>query len=58
MWQQPHWDTLCKQSEAGVYLSILLIPVEAVALGLAGFQMRAERYVNAYTSARKSPALS
>jgi len=55
----PHWGTLCRQSEGGLYLSILLIPVEAAALGLAGYQMKVERYTNAYSSARKgSPALA
>ncbi|KAK0621326.1 hypothetical protein B0T17DRAFT_508686 [Bombardia bombarda] len=59
MSQSPHWGTLCKQSQAGLYLSIVLIPVEAVALGLAAYVVKAERYTNAYNSARKgSPALS
>jgi hypothetical protein len=59
MTQQPHWNTLCSQSRAGLYLSILLIPVEAVALGLAGYQLKVEKYTNAYENARKgSPTLS
>ncbi|KAK3375064.1 hypothetical protein B0H63DRAFT_526349 [Podospora didyma] len=61
MGQSPHWDTLCQQSHAGLYLAILLIPVEAVALGLAAYQFKQERYTGAYVNARKnvnSPALS
>ncbi|KAK3692375.1 hypothetical protein B0T22DRAFT_435661 [Podospora appendiculata] len=59
MTQQPHWGALCSQSRAGLYLSILLIPVEAAALGLAGYQMKLERYTDAYSSARKgSPSPS
>ncbi|KAK4163454.1 hypothetical protein QBC43DRAFT_212913 [Cladorrhinum sp. PSN259] len=58
MSQQPHWGTLCQQSYAGLYLAILLIPVEAIALGLAAFQMKLERYTEKYEGAKKSPALS
>ncbi|AEO69228.1 02660985-ca9f-4cab-8d24-284cf06b8608 [Thermothielavioides terrestris] len=58
MSQQPRWDTLCRQSHAGLYLAILLIPVEVAALVLAGFQMKIERYTDAYLRARKTPVLS
>lgn len=62
MVQEPHWDTLCHQSQAGLYLAILLIPVEAAALGLAVFQMKAETYTSAYSNAtanrKGSPTLS
>jgi hypothetical protein len=58
MSQQPHWGMLCRESWAGLYLSILLIPVEAIALGLAGYQLKVERHTNAYARARKgSPAM-
>ncbi|KAK4237922.1 hypothetical protein C8A03DRAFT_44287 [Achaetomium macrosporum] len=55
MSQQPHWNTLCHQSHAGLYLAILLIPVEVVALGLAARQMQLERYTDRYLAARKTP---
>ncbi|EFX04696.1 hypothetical protein CMQ_1624 [Grosmannia clavigera kw1407] len=57
---RPHFATLCRTSHAGVYLAILLIPVEAAALGLAGWQLKLRRFVLAYSQARKtpSPALS
>jgi uncharacterized membrane protein len=54
MMQQPHFGTLCKESWAGVYMSILLIPVEAAVLGLAGWQLSVERHTSAYSAARKS----
>jgi hypothetical protein len=57
MTQEPHWDTLCRQSHAGLYLAIVLVPVEAIALGLAVAQMRAERYVGEYLGARKTPVM-
>lgn len=58
MTQQPRWDTLCQQSHAGLYMAILLIPVEAIALVLAGLQMKTERYTDEYLRARKTPVLS
>jgi len=53
MSQRPQFGTLCKESYAGLYLSILLIPVEALVLAVAGWQMKVERYTTAYASARK-----
>ena len=59
MMQKPHFGTLCKESWAGLYLSILLIPVEAAVFAFAGWQMKLEKHANAYSQARKSssPAL-
>lgn len=45
MTARPHFGTLCKQSRAGAYLSVLLIPVEVLALGVAGWQGVLERKV-------------
>jgi len=62
MTQQPNWGTLCHQSRTALYMAILLIPVEAVALGLAGFQLKTEKYADQYSGATRkgsqSPALS
>jgi len=58
MSQAPHWDTLCQQSHAGLYLAILLIPVEFAALALAAYQMKVEKYTDRYLGARKTPVLS
>ncbi|KAK4123442.1 hypothetical protein N657DRAFT_655873 [Parathielavia appendiculata] len=58
MSQSPRWDALCQQSHAGLYLAILLIPVEVAALGLAAFQMKVERYTDRYLGARKTPVLA
>ncbi|KAH6671571.1 hypothetical protein F5X68DRAFT_264819 [Plectosphaerella plurivora] len=43
MTARPHFGTLCKQSHAAAYLSILLIPVEVAALGVAGWRAVLER---------------
>lgn len=59
MLQRPHFDTLCKESWAGLYMSILLVPVEALVLAVAVWQMKQERHTNAYVSARKGvPTMS
>jgi len=58
MSQAPHWDTLCQQAHAGLYLAILLIPVEVAALALAAFQLKVERYTDRYLGARKTPVLN
>lgn len=58
MWTQPNWGTLCKQSKGGIYLSILLVPVEAGALALSGWLLKERNYVERYVNARKSPSPS
>ncbi|KAL7795745.1 hypothetical protein V8C37DRAFT_27297 [Trichoderma ceciliae] len=40
---QPHFGALCKQSQAGVVLSVLLVPLEAAILAVAGYQALLER---------------
>ncbi|KAM0436164.1 hypothetical protein ACHAPT_003056 [Fusarium lateritium] len=62
MTTQPHFDTLCQQSRAGVALSVMLVPVEAIILGLAAYQFSLRRQLDltARGPGRKagSPALS
>ncbi|KAH6624834.1 hypothetical protein B0J18DRAFT_192549 [Chaetomium sp. MPI-SDFR-AT-0129] len=57
MTQAPYWDTLCEQSQAGLYLAVVLVPVEVAGVVLAGAQWRVERYVEGYLGARKTPVL-
>ncbi|TDZ27133.1 hypothetical protein C8035_v011932 [Colletotrichum spinosum] len=38
MMSRPHFGTLCKQSKAGLYLSILMVPIETIILGAGGYQ--------------------
>ncbi|KAH6604265.1 hypothetical protein Trco_007711 [Trichoderma cornu-damae] len=40
---QPHFGALCKQSQAGVLLAVLLVPLEAAIVGVAGYQAILER---------------
>ena len=54
MMQKPHFGTLCKESWAGLYLSILLIPVEAAVFAFASWQKKIEKHADAYSQARKS----
>lgn len=62
MMTKPHFGTLCKQSEVGLALSVLLVPLEAIILGVAVYQTILQRQLQTATrgSERKtgSPALS
>lgn len=58
MTQAPYWDTLCEQSQAGLYLAVVLVPVEVAAVVLAGAQWKVERYTEKYLGARKTPVLN
>ncbi|GKT43948.1 uncharacterized protein ColSpa_04129 [Colletotrichum spaethianum] len=42
---RPHFGTLCKQSKAGLYLSVLLLPIEAIILGAGAYQMILQRNI-------------
>jgi hypothetical protein len=56
--QAPYFGTLCRQSWAGVYLSVLLIPVEALVLGTAGWMLKLEKQSAAAAAARPRKAIS
>ncbi|KAH7313333.1 hypothetical protein B0I35DRAFT_270495 [Stachybotrys elegans] len=59
---EPHFETLCQQSQVGLGLTILLVPLEAIVLGMAAYQAAMERKVDVEVSAHErkasSPALS
>lgn len=46
MMAQPHFGTLCTQSRVGMALSILLVPLEALIVGIAGYQVMLQRQVS------------
>ena len=63
MLTQPYFGTLCSQSEAGLALSVLLVPLEAVVIGVAAFQLFVQKKLDAMVIERQmqkqsSPALS
>lgn len=58
MSRSPRWAPLCRQARAALYLAVLLIPAEVVALALAAFQLKVERYTERYLGARKTPVMS
>ncbi|KAI1063041.1 hypothetical protein LB507_005977 [Fusarium sp. FIESC RH6] len=62
MTMQPHFGTLCKQSKASVGLAVMLVPVEAIILGLAAYQFVLEKRSSMTSDGRGrkagSPALS
>lgn len=53
MTSQPYFGTLCSSSWASVDLAVVLVPLEAVALCVAGWQLKAEKHVTMYSMARK-----
>lgn len=53
MTTEPHFGTLCHASWASVVLAVVLVPLEAVALCVAGWQLKTEKHVLKYSSARK-----
>ncbi|KAK7935409.1 hypothetical protein PG985_000904 [Apiospora marii] len=59
MQMKPHFGVICKETKTALYLSVILIPVEAFVLSLAGYQMMLERKAAGAAQVRKgSPALS
>jgi hypothetical protein len=56
----PHFGQLCKESKTALYLSVILVPFQAIILSLAVYQNVLERKVAAVseTTKRASPALS
>ena len=55
---QPHFGSLCRQSEAALVLAILLVPLELCVLVTACFQMLLERKFSAALRGGSSPAMS
>ncbi|PQE02907.1 hypothetical protein CJF31_00002712 [Rutstroemia sp. NJR-2017a BVV2] len=39
----PHWNTLCQESKAGIYLGIMIIPLEVYVCGLSAWIMYKEK---------------
>ncbi|KAL2271605.1 hypothetical protein VTJ83DRAFT_976 [Remersonia thermophila] len=58
MAQAPHWGPLCTQSRAALYLAVVLVPLEAAALALAGARVKVVKYTERYLAARKTPVLN
>ena len=62
MTAQPRFGTLCRQSEAGLILAVLLVPLELFVLVTAFFQVFLERKVTAashnHGGREVSPAMS
>jgi hypothetical protein len=40
---KPYFGTLCRESKTALYMSVILVPVEAVILSLAGYQSMLEK---------------
>jgi hypothetical protein len=57
MTRAPYWNVLCKESEAALYMSITMIPLQLIIVGLAGFTILAEKKTP-FVTKKGSPALS
>ena len=55
MTSRPHFGTLCRQSRAAVNLSIVLVPLQVVVLGVAGWQWGVGRGVRDVLGQIRSP---
>lgn len=55
---RPHFGTLCRQSRAAVDLSTVLVPLQVVVLGIAGWQAGVGRAVRGIIGNKGSPLLS
>jgi len=55
---KPHWSTLCKESKTGLYLSVMIIPLEILILGTAVFGARFEKKNLVARELKGSPAMS
>lgn len=42
---RPHFGALCRQSRAGVHLSTVLVPLQVLVVGIAGWQAGVARGV-------------
>ncbi|KFA63475.1 hypothetical protein S40285_00359 [Stachybotrys chlorohalonatus IBT 40285] len=58
MQAEPHFDTLCHQSQVSTGLNVMLVPLEAIILGLAGYQLVLEKRISSMTSSRGQKATS
>lgn len=49
----PHFGTLCHANWGSVVLAVILVPLEAMALCIAAWQLKTEKHVAQYAGARK-----
>lgn len=58
---KPHWGTLCKESQAALYLTVMWIPLEIIVLGAAmfgNFKNVKQAPVSEVAERKGSPSLS
>src|SRR5579871_1469348 len=56
MTTSPHWGVLCKESEAALYMSIAMIPLQLIIFGLAGYSYVADKKAPFAVERKGSPA--
>lgn len=56
---EPHFDKVCKETQAALYLTIIMIPLEVIVLALGGLGFLNEKKArNAMADRKSSPTLS
>jgi len=55
---EPHFGKLCDESQASLYMTIVMIPLEVMILGLGAMTIFAERKAAAMHHGKNSPAMS
>jgi hypothetical protein len=58
MTTSPHWGVLCRESEAALYMSIAMIPLQLIIVGLAGYSYLADKKAQIIVERKGSPAMS
>ncbi|KAI8962483.1 hypothetical protein F5Y11DRAFT_191564 [Daldinia sp. FL1419] len=54
MGAKPHFGTLCNESRAALYLSVILVPVELIVFTVAGYQSMLERKALGFIPSHKT----
>lgn len=55
---KPHWNSLCKESKAALYLTVMIIPLQVFVLGTAAWGALAQKKQTVAHERKGSPALS
>jgi hypothetical protein len=58
MSSEPDFHRICKQAEAGLYLTVMMIPLFALIGGVGIMAVVQDKKVSAFAARKGSPALS
>lgn len=55
---KPHWNVLCRETSAALYLMVMMIPLEALVLASVAYSSFAGKKHTFETERKGSPAMS